>query len=170
MPGFCHSHHVLPPPQSFPLCGCGGLKDGNLTVKNSPTIAALQPGWEWSPMLFYRNFQRMTCLVEQPRLGLVQFSSSLCLLLPGLRKEMWGPLRLETCHVRPGDKGIKAWLLLRPLDNKDSIRDSPAEGLREKAQNPCSTSLLSYACLDSQMCFPLAPNYLCTSFRLRCTV
>lgn len=42
----------------------GGLKKGsNLTVNTSLTITALQPHWDWSPVLFYRNSWRITCLV-----------------------------------------------------------------------------------------------------------
>lgn len=80
----------------FPCVVVGGLKkDSNLTVNTSLTITVLQPGWERSPMLFYRNSQRITCLVRQYRLGLVQFSSSLCVLL-SLCKDLLGPFRLET--------------------------------------------------------------------------
>lgn len=43
---------------SFSLCGVGGLKKGSdLTVNSSLTIAALQLGWELSPVIFYRNSQ-----------------------------------------------------------------------------------------------------------------
>lgn len=81
------------------VVGC--LKKGsNLTVNTSLTITALQPHWDWSPALFYRNSRRITCLVGQRRLGLVQFSSSLCFLLPGLCKDLLGPFRLETLMLR----------------------------------------------------------------------
>lgn len=51
-------------------------------------------------MIFYR-IPRITCLVGQLQAGLVQFSSSLC-LLPGLCKELLGPFGLETwsCAAR----------------------------------------------------------------------
>lgn len=46
---------VLPrsPSFSFSLCSYGGLKGSDLTVNTSLIVAALQPGWELSPAIFY---------------------------------------------------------------------------------------------------------------------
>lgn len=110
-PEFCQPSQGLLPSLSFSLCGCEGLKKcSDLTVNTSLTVTALQPAWEQSPVIFYRNSQRITCSVGQPWAGLVQFSSSFC-LLAGLCKDRLGPFRLETlelcCQARPGGRAIR---------------------------------------------------------------
>lgn len=66
----------------------------------------------------------MICLVGQPWAGLVQFSSSLC-LLPGLCKDLVGSFWVRNLGaVLPGqtwDQSSPAWLLLSPLSNETAI-------------------------------------------------